>query len=52
MERGFLKEIREEEKTIKIYTDNYIITGVPFYNNSNENEFRKSLEDALNLKEL
>ena len=45
----FLKEIRQEEKTIEIYTDNYLITGVPFYNNSNQNDFRKSLEDALHL---
>ncbi len=45
----FLKEIREQEKTIKINTDNYLITGVPFYNNANENEFKKSLEDTLNI---
>lgn len=45
----FLKEIREEERTIKIYTDNYLITGVPFYNNENENEFKKTLEETLNL---
>jgi type III restriction enzyme len=43
----FLKQIREEEKTIKIYTDNYVITGVPFYNYANENEFKKTLEDTL-----
>ena len=47
----FLKEIREEERTIKIFTDNYIITGVPFYNNANENEFKKTLEDTLNIQE-
>lgn len=45
----FLKEIRQEEKTIEIYTDNYLITGVPFYNNTNQNDFRKSLEDALHI---
>ena len=45
----FLKEIRDEAKTIKIDTDNYLITGVPFYNNANENDFKKSLEDTLNL---
>ncbi len=44
----FLKEIREEQKTIKIYTDNYLITGVPFYNNANENEFKTTLEAVLN----
>jgi len=46
---NFLKEIREEKMIIKIDTDNYIITGVPFYNNKLENEFKKSLEEALNL---
>lgn len=45
----FLKEIREEARTIKIHTDNYVITGVPFYNNANENNFKKTLEDTLNL---
>lgn len=45
----FLKQIREEEKTIKIDTDNYVITGVPFYNYANENEFKKTLEDTLNI---
>ncbi|HNW98341.1 MAG TPA: DEAD/DEAH box helicase family protein [Bacteroidales bacterium] len=43
----FLKEIRKESKTIKIHTDKYIITGVPFYNNDNENEFKKTLEETL-----
>jgi len=45
----FLKQIREEEKTIKIHTDNYVITGVPFYNYANENEFKKTLEDTLKI---
>ena len=44
----FLKEIREEKKTIKIDTDNYLITGVPFYNNANENGFKNTLETTLN----
>ena len=43
----FLKEIRDEQKTIKIDTDKYIITGVPFYNNDNENEFKTTLETTL-----
>ena len=43
----FLKEIREEKKTIKIDTDKYLITGVPFYNNANENEFKETLEETL-----
>jgi len=45
----FLKQIRDEERTIKIYTDNYLITGVPFYNNENENDFKKTLEDTLKV---
>lgn len=45
----FLKEIRTEERTIKIYTDTYLITAVPFYNYSNENEFKKTLDDALKI---
>ncbi|MBM3455928.1 MAG: type III deoxyribonuclease, partial [Bacteroidetes bacterium] len=44
----FLKEIRNEQKAIKIHTDTYLITAVPFYNYSNENEFKSSLENALN----
>ena len=45
----FLKQIRKEEKTIEIDTDNYVITGIPFYNYENENEFKKSLEDTLKI---
>lgn len=44
----FLKEIREDKKTIEIDSDNYLITGVPFYNNENENEFKEALENTLN----
>jgi type III restriction enzyme len=44
----FLKQIRDVEKTIKIDTDNYVITGVPFYNYDNENTFNQALEDVLN----
>lgn len=43
----FLKEIREEKRTIKIVSDKYLITGVPFYNNTNENEFKDTLENTL-----
>jgi len=45
--QDFLIEIRSTQKTIKIDTDKYLITGVPFYNNENENEFKKSLEETL-----
>lgn len=44
----FLKEIRADKKTIEIDSDKYLITGVPFYNNENENEFKETLENTLN----
>ncbi len=44
----FLKEIRTEQKTIKIHTGAYLITAVPFYNYNNENEFKTTLENTLN----
>ena len=44
----FLEEIREEQKTMKIHTDTYLITAVPFYNYNNENEFKALLENTLN----
>ena len=44
----FLQKIRTEQKTIKIHTDTYLITAVPFYNYKNENEFKKILENTLN----
>lgn len=44
----FLNEIRAEQKTIKIHTDTYLITAVPFYNYANENEFKTTLESTLN----
>jgi type III restriction enzyme len=44
----FLKEIRTEQKTIKIHTDTYLITAVPFYNYNNENEFKMTLENTFN----
>ncbi len=46
----FLKEIREEQKVIKIKTDTYLITAVPFYNFQNENDFKNELDNILFLK--
>ena len=46
----FLKEIRTKQKTIKIHTDTYLITAVPFYNYNNENEFKKTLEETLMIE--
>jgi type III restriction enzyme len=44
----FLEEIRTDKKTIKIHTDKYLITAVPFYNYENENEFKTTLKNTLN----
>ncbi len=44
----FLKEIRDKKEVLEIHSDKYLITGVPFYNNENENEFKENLEDLLN----
>jgi type III restriction enzyme len=43
----FLKEIRDSKKSFKIDTDRYLITAVPFYNYSNENEFKNKLEELF-----
>jgi type III restriction enzyme len=43
----FLNKIRGEKRTLKIESDKYLITGVPFYNNTNENEFKDTLESTL-----
>lgn len=45
----FLNEIRKDKKTINLLTDKYRITGVPFYNNENENNFRESIEKVLGI---
>ncbi|MCR5554314.1 MAG: DEAD/DEAH box helicase family protein [Bacteroidales bacterium] len=43
----FLKQISDKNEVVKIGTDHYKITGVPFYNYNNENEFAKELESVL-----
>ena len=43
----FLKEMQGNGLSLKIDTDNYLITGEPFYNEGNENEFREQLEKLL-----
>lgn len=43
----FLIDIKDQNRIIKIDTDKYKITGVPFYNNSNETEFGKYLTSAV-----
>ena len=41
-----LKAMKEKYIVVKDL-DNYIITGVPFYNFDNENEFKKELNETL-----
>ena len=46
----FLKKIDTERKSELIIEDkNYRIIGLPFYQERNENEFRESLDEALQL---
>jgi type III restriction enzyme len=45
----YLKEIRNDKKVIEISTDKYLLTAVPFYNYQNENEFKKSLNEVLDI---
>ena len=44
---NFLKEIQDKKEILKINSNRYIISGIPFYSFDNENEFKKIL-----LKEL
>lgn len=44
----FLIELRKKKKVIQIRSDKYLITGVPFYSNKAENEFRKEFENTFN----
>ncbi len=43
----FLQKLRTENKTIEFNTDHYQITGLPFYNTSQENEFAKNMDSLL-----
>lgn len=45
----FLNEIAEDKKLIEIHSDKYLLTAVPFYNYSNENEFAKTLTSVLEM---
>ena len=44
---AFLKELRNQNMVIDIDTDKYHITGVPFYNKGDENEFKQELESMI-----
>ena len=47
---NFLKEIDTERKTELIIEDkNYRIIGLPFYQEKNQNEFRETLDEVLQL---
>lgn len=46
----FLKKIRSNTEVKEIDTDRYHITGVPFYNSGDENEFKNELETMLGLQ--
>ncbi len=45
----FLKKLKDECKIITIDSDQYHITGVPFYNKGDENEFKKQIEEMLQV---
>ena len=45
----FLIELRTKNDIITIHSDQYLITGVPFYNSSNQNDFYKNLEAILTI---
>lgn len=45
----FLKSIGSEESTVKINTDHYIITAIPFYHNNSENDFITKLDVVLGM---
>lgn len=43
----FLQKLREDKKTIEFDSDNYLITGLPFYNTLQENEFISNMDSVL-----
>ncbi|PIE98963.1 MAG: type III deoxyribonuclease [Treponema sp.] len=45
----FLKKIAKEKRTIRISTDTYLITAVPFYNYESENKFSEKLDTVLKI---
>lgn len=46
-----LKAIKDKYIVVK-ELDNYVITGVPFYNYDNENEFKKDLNEVLRVSTI
>jgi type III restriction enzyme len=43
----FLIELRTKKDILTIHSDKFLITGVPFYNSNNQNDFYKNLEEIL-----
>jgi len=48
-EEELLLKFHDQQYCLKWNTDEYCITGVPFYNSANENEFIKELQSALDI---
>lgn len=48
--QDFLKQLKEEKIHLEIIADQYIITGIEFYNYDNENDFAKNLSEVLENK--
>ena len=45
----FLKEVRDDKLAFTVDTDEYQITGLPFYNKGHENDFLKDFNEVLDL---
>lgn len=43
----FLKIVKDDKLIFEIDTDKYLITAIPFYSYSNENDFKVSLDEVL-----
>ena len=48
----FLVELRSKKDIFTIHSDKYLITGVPFYNSNDQNQFYCNLEQVLDINNL
>lgn len=48
----FLVELRSKKDIFTIHSDKYLITGVPFYNSNDQNQFYDNLEQVLDINNL
>ena len=48
----FLVELRSKKDIFTIHSDKYLITGVPFYNSNDQNQFYSNLEQVLDINNL